>query len=366
LRASGIDRDELSKVMTRLGEAVVNPSAWPEIMDAICRAAGATGAVLLQSDVRTPDVPRTESFNEPVQLYFGNNWHLSDSRAKGIPRVIAGEVVTDQDLLTPEEIRSDPMYNEVLRPFGYQWFAGVGFWADAAPWILTIQRTRYEGPFEARDKRLLARLAPRLTETATLSSAVGRANLSCMTNVLNQLRQPALILDRRGLVIERNAAADAGFDAEIRIKDRQLVVGDTTARARLDQLVRQLRSAPETAALSTEPILIRRKRKPPVVLRVLPIDGAASSVFLGARAMCILSNLVPQSGPEPALISQAFGITTAEARFVSLFASGMSVADVAERLGITRETARKHLKSVFSKTDTHRQSELISLVARLG
>ena len=44
--------------------------------------------------------------------------------------MMAGEVVTDQDLLTPEQIRADPMYNEVLFPFGFKWFAGIGFWAD--------------------------------------------------------------------------------------------------------------------------------------------------------------------------------------------------------------------------------------------
>ena len=32
---------------------------------------------------------------------------------------------------------------------------------------------------------------------------------------------------------------------------------------------------------------------------------------------------------------------------------------------ITRETARNHLKSVFLKTDTHRQSQLVALLARL-
>jgi DNA-binding CsgD family transcriptional regulator len=33
-------------------------------------------------------------------------------------------------------------------------------------------------------------------------------------------------------------------------------------------------------------------------------------------------------------------------------------------LGVARETARNQLKSVFQKTDTHRQSHLVSLLAR--
>jgi DNA-binding CsgD family transcriptional regulator len=43
----------------------------------------------------------------------------------------------------------------------------------------------------------------------------------------------------------------------------------------------------------------------------------------------------------------------------------MSIEDASEQLRIARETARSHLKSAFSKTGTHRQSELISLIAQL-
>ncbi len=361
-----IDTNELTKVLNRLGDAAVDPSAWTDVMEEICRAVGASAAILLQSDVRTPDVPRTKAIDEGVKAYFEGNWHLSDPRAKGFPRMMAGEVVTDQDLFTPEQIRSDPMYNEVLFPFGFEWFAGVGFWADSAAWALTIQRTGREGSFEHGDKRILAQLAPRLTETATLATLVGRVAISSMTNVLNQVRLPALVLHRLGYVISVNEAAEAGFDEDIRIKGRQLFVKDKIAAKKIERLLDLIRATSDSVALAIDPIMIHRAEKPPVVLRVLPIDGAARNVFLGARALLTFSNLRPYSGPEPSLIAQAFGLTQAESRLVSLIAAGYSVDDVAKRLRITRETARNHLKAAFSKTGTHRQSELVVLVAQLG
>ncbi len=366
MRPGEIDDDELSKVLNRLGEAAVNPEAWRDIMDGICKAVGASAAILLQSDIRTPDVPRTESIDEATQFYFRNNWHLIDPRAKAFPRLMAGEVVTDLDVMTPEQIRSDPMYNEVLFPFGYRWFAGVGFWADSAAWALTIQRTGREGAFEARDKQLLARLAPRLTETATLATVVGRIALNSMTDVLDRVRQPAMVLDRQGRVLSTNAAAESGFDNEVRVRERRLVVRDKQAMTRIDQLTSMIRSTPDTVALPASPILIRRTNKPPVVLRVLPVDGAARSVFLGARAMLILSNLVPRAAPDPALIAQAFDLTPAESRLAALLASGTTIDSAAEQLHISRETARNHLKSIFSKTGAHRQSELVTLVSQLA
>jgi DNA-binding CsgD family transcriptional regulator len=365
LGTNGIDNDRLSKVIDRFGEAVIDPAAWPAIMDDICRAIGASAAVLLQSDVRTPDVPRTQSMDEALQLYFKHDWHLRDPRAAGFPRMMSGEIVTDHDIMTPEQIRADPMFNEVLYPTGLRWFAGVGFWAESAAWALAIQRTDREGPFEASDKRLLARLAPRLTETATLATVMGRVTLTSMINVLNQVRQPALVLNRQGMVLSTNAAADAGFDDEIRISNRRLAVRDKSALAKLDRLVDQIRSTHDSVPLPAVPIPVRRTAKPPVVIRVLPVDGAARNVFLGARAMLILSNLLPSPAPDPGLIAQAFDLTPAESRLAALLASGMPIDGAAERLRISRETARNHLKSAFSKTGTHRQSELIQLVSQL-
>lgn len=366
MKADQIDSEQLSKVLNRLGEAAVNPDAWRNIMDDICKAVGASAALLLQSDVRTPDVPRTESIDEGTKFYFRNNWHLRDPRAKGFPRMMTGEVVTDLDMMTPEQIRADPMYNEVLFPFGYRWFAGIGFWADSAAWALTLQRTGREGAFEAQEKQLLAQLAPRLTETATLATLMGRVALTSMTDALDRVRQPALVLNRDGMVLRTNAAADRGFDDEIRIRERRLVLRDKQAMTRLDQLTSMIRSMPEAAAIPAAPILVRRTTKPPVVLRLLPVDGAARSVFLGARALLILSNLSPRPAPDSALIGQAFDLTPAESRLAALLATGTSIASAAERLRVSRETARNHLKAIFSKTGVHRQSELVTLVSQLG
>jgi hypothetical protein len=49
--------EDLMKATARLGDAIVDPGQWPDILDGMSRAVGAEGALLLQSDVRTPDVP---------------------------------------------------------------------------------------------------------------------------------------------------------------------------------------------------------------------------------------------------------------------------------------------------------------------
>ena len=61
-------------------------------------------------------------------------------------------------------------------------------------------------------------------------------------------------------------------------------------------------------------------------------------------------------------IARLFGLTLAESRLTALLADGNSLEQAAEALGISRHTARNQLKSIFQKTETHRQGELVRLV----
>ena len=361
-----MDAKHIERASSRLGEAALDPGLWPEIMEDICRATGTSGAVLLQSDVRTPDVPRTAAFNECISNYFAQGWHTHDLRVRGVPLLLTGApVITDQDFVTPEEMRSHPYYQDILRPYGFEWFAGVGFRADAALWVLCLQRTPREGPFEHDAKQMLGELSQRLTEAATLSTAVGRLAIAGMSDALDAVSHAALAVDRGGAVLGTNAAADQFFDDDIRVSNRRLLVSDRQAQRSLDALLDELHAAPDTKDLPVAPIVVRRGEKRPLLIRAIPISGVARSPFLGARAVLTLTTLAPRSGPNPTLLVSIFGLTTAEAKLASLIGCGVALYTAAIRLGIARETARNQLKAVFAKTDTHRQSELVALLSQL-
>jgi DNA-binding CsgD family transcriptional regulator len=126
-----------------------------------------------------------------------------------------------------------------------------------------------------------------------------------------------------------------------------------------------MRVTPDFAPLSVEPFVVSRKAQRPVVVRVLPVPAAARNPFLGARALLTFTLLEPNRGPSPNLLMTAFRLSPAEARLASIIAEGTSPEQAAEQLGLARETVRNQLKAVFAKTDTHRQAELIALLAKL-
>jgi DNA-binding CsgD family transcriptional regulator len=59
------------------------------------------------------------------------------------------------------------------------------------------------------------------------------------------------------------------------------------------------------------------------------------------------------------LLADRFNLAHAEARLVVHLVQGASLKSSAEALGVKYETARSYLKSVFLKTGTHRQAELV-------
>jgi DNA-binding CsgD family transcriptional regulator len=65
-----------------------------------------------------------------------------------------------------------------------------------------------------------------------------------------------------------------------------------------------------------------------------------------------------------AFLQTRFDLTPAEARLVVHLVTGTSLKSSAKALGVSHETVRRQVKSVFRKTGTHRQSELVITVIR--
>ena len=83
-------------------------------------------------------------------------------------------------------------------------------------------------------------------------------------------------------------------------------------------------------------------------------DRPAALIFVGD----------PETHPEfdENRLSKLYGLTRAEARLAALLAQDLSLADAADELSVSQHTVRTHVKRIFSKTTTERQSGLIRLL----
>jgi DNA-binding CsgD family transcriptional regulator len=188
---------------------------------------------------------------------------------------------------------------------------------------------------------------------------------SCLNDIWYSLRQPALLVGTRGLVVDMTTEAIGLFDEDFSIRQRRISIRDPEARAKIQYLVEQLDVAFQKVIPSAEPIIVRRRDKFPMILRIWRVGPGARRRCHDIRALVTLNTLGPRPGPAAANLAKAFGLTPSEARLACTMTRGAGTAIAAKELNISRETARKQLQSIFTKTGTHRQGELVALLMQI-
>jgi DNA-binding CsgD family transcriptional regulator len=209
----------------------------------------------------------------------------------------------------------------------------------------------------AEEERILSSFTQRLIEIAAVSAAEGTG--TSITGALNTMRLPAVSLDRLGFVIDVNSAARAIFDNNIKIRDGRLFIREVEARALLKASLDASCDRFKFVSVMAEPIIVQRRDKLPVILRVWPLDGH------DVRRMVTLNALGPKPGPPPAILAKTFQFNGPESKLASVLARGAPLQTAARELQIPWQTARNQLKSVFAKTQTHSQSELVALLMQV-
>ena len=66
------------------------------------------------------------------------------------------------------------------------------------------------------------------------------------------------------------------------------------------------------------------------------------------------------------MMQPLFALTTRALLVIRMLADGQSIESLAHSMGISANTVRTHLRAIFSKTCTTRQSELMQLSAGLA
>ena len=362
-----IDVELLQAIFQVSSDVVVDPAQWPEFLGQISKACGGIAAVLLPY-TGSQGVSVNSGARDLLDAYVNEGWCDGDRdpRKRAFPIQLRGEVAIDADVISSDEMRRSPFYNELLPRFDAKWWAGIGFQGEGSErWCLALQRSPRQGEFKHSDKRILQHLSARLTEIVRLSYVAGRATLSEVASSFDRIRQAVIAINDMGRVIRANASADRLFGDAIRVSNGQLLIRDSKAAKEYEELLSRIRWTTPGKSLRSTPIVVNRKNADPLLIEALPIDGAARAPFLHARALLLLKPVTKPARPDWPLLAEIFGLTPAEARLAARLATGEALEQAADELAITKATARNQLQSVFRKTDVNRQAELVALLSSL-
>ncbi len=353
-------RDDVGAAAGELLLAALLGRGWEEALQRLAVAAEAGGATLI-------------NFRDgiPLAMLSSSDWAEADaalaagraptSRLRYFPDHVFGHrFLVDHDVWTDEEMRRDPYFQEFLRPRGVLFHARARLSSEPDGRIsISFKRRLRLGPYEPVDIAILDSVVSELSAAARIARHVFDAQASGMVQALRQRGGPVFELDACGRVLRLH-----GNDAEpcgLLVRNRQLVAVDRPAQPALQRAILAAVTPPRRSALVA--IADQRGR---AFVQIVPVTGRARDVFVATAAIAVV--IRPRSSPRSSLpneIREALGLTTREAQVAQILAEGLSLTEAARRLRIQIGTARNHLKSIFEKSGTKRQGELVALLCNL-
>jgi DNA-binding CsgD family transcriptional regulator len=198
----------------------------------------------------------------------------------------------------------------------------------------------------------------------TAASPLGRI----LFDIFETMHFGAVLLDAQKRVLHMNARAQRCTRDALRVENGRLYARDRRCdvlfQTVLDQGIKYRER--RTRERMREAVGVRREEGPCVIGRVIALSAEAQCELHGAALILVLVD--PSDGPEPShdILEQVFGLTRSESRVAGRLMSGRSLHEIARQAGTSPGTVRTQVKSVFLKTQTHRQPQLVGLLTRLA
>ncbi len=367
--------DLYEEALSRLYEAPLNPAEWSAFMDAFAKLVGAGGGTYHLWDVaqqRMEFAVMTRNFEtseEEVEVY---NTHIApqDPRRLLVEAARPGTWVFDNQHFDRRFVSRSEAYQWLI-PREIRYTAGVRLVGRSnLASAMGLFRADGDSPFGGAEAFWLDRITPHIRRASQLhlELAAVRVQAALGIDAADSLDYPVMIVDEHARILFSNRAAEEllASDTSAVTSSQGRLVGKTSRVH--SQLIVALRSATAASGAGTRAFSLRDEdgRFPQQVMALpLRADSVLVSHWQRPLALVAVTDVASSTSVGVDTLRELYGLSGAEARVVTALARGDSVAEVAEAHQVTLNTIRTQMKSVFQKTGTHRQGELLTLVNSL-
>ncbi len=284
-------------------------------------------------------------------------------------RGLQSGTVTDRAAMQRDgDFARSAFFDYVVRPEGrFHCLITTPYVTPTQRFHMIVGRPINQDDFSPEDVRVLRALLPHVGRLIASGKAVAQATAerAVLASALDGLKlNLAMVSEGCHLVFaNRGARRLLAMQDGLHMSGTVLTAADPATRAGLRQAVNQaLRSA---EAGGTTIRVGRPSGLPPFDVTAMRLSEAPGPFGLAASdpslTLLLIGEPVARAVPSTAL-ARSHGLTARECSLALLLARGHSIRDAAGLMGIGYNTARYHLRHVFEKTGTHRQSALVRLV----
>ena len=366
-----ISDKQSEKILNLIYDAAAEEELWRGVLTEIADLTKSQGGILFGQSLTASRI--YFDFNGRLDEECNRAYqqrHMQNVWSQHMEHRPVGRVVFSDDLIELSALRTTAFFDEVLRPQDVAHNAMIALAArEDFRAAFNICRTARQGPFGADEQKLFEWLVPHLRRSITLGFKLDsyRAMQRAAFDVLEQLSDGVMLLDRRAHLLFANAAARA-LETSGALRLRQSVA--TYSPSHSQRLAELIRSALEGSPGGTMSMPGRIAGQHLTIL-VSAVRGKDVGRFsdLSMKDAAVLVFIIDPANRNSiplARIMDAYELTHAEARVALASSLGKTVLETATLLGLSPNTIKTHLRRVFAKTATARQAELARVVAWMG
>jgi len=373
-----VTADQQSNLIGSIYDCALDPVLWSPTLERLCAVMGghSAGIVLLDfngiNDRLVRDWGPTTVWGDRMAEVMGS--------VKRIHRQFLGlagprldePILLPRDLAPQIDVFSTPFYQYWAAPQNiHQVLEAVALSEPTRLGLFCITRRADKGPFSADEIDLLRRLAPHIRRAITISDLLDLKSVErqAFASVIDTISAGICVVGEDGEILHANAAAREMMekDGPIRSENGHLNGTDKAGAEALRSAIGQVRLSPQGLQVTGIGVPLKGKGGKLAVAHVLPLDRGDIRTRLVPQALAavFIQPEEPARFADLETIGRSFGFTPAETRLVEGLASGLTMTEVAETLGIGAVTAKTHLQNVFAKCNVSRQIDLLALVGRL-
>ena len=179
--------------------------------------------------------------------------------------------------------------------------------------------------------------------------------------ILDTFDRGVIAIDASGAVIDANLHARRILDTEeaIRVRNGRLEFVDPCVDDQLTRMLAVLSMTSNSPHAFVAHLNGCDGSRPPRVL-VTPVRNGATEP--AAAVLIHIFDTHCDRAISHAVLRDLYGLTAAQAAVTAYLFEGQSVEQTAQKLGVSVNTVRSHLKCTFTKCDVHSQTELLHLL----
>ena len=363
---------DLLRLTLTVHEAATDHTLWPRFLESYARVIDAD-VTLIQTHhfaSRQSSLLADHGVSSPLRAsYHAEYSRLNVWREHGRDLYTPGRVVVDQELYPRSLLTRSEFYNDYLRYLGAtRGLTGTISRRDNEAVVLTTMRRESGREWRQRDRQIVTLLFQHITRAFATAERLQLGQAS--EAVLNSLPFGLALLNREGHIVFSNRAAEDILRAADGLVVRQgaLRAVDGQADASIERAVQLALKAPGSLEVPSPAVVPRPSMRRSYIVTVSPVCGTPrlANGFSPIAGVVFIADGERRRPTPVAVLRQLYHLTRREADLAVGLADGHPLDQAADRLGMSYETARTHLRRILGKTRMSRQAELILLLERLS